>query len=280
MKDMQPSDETINNIVNYYDTLYSEQTRLSDTLGRIEFVRTQGILRRYLKQPPTRVLDVGGGAGRYACWLAQAGYEIHLIDPVPLHIQQARSASAEQAHAPIASCTLGDARQLKFDSGTADAVLLMGPLYHLVEAQDRHQALTEAYRVLKTGGCLFAAGISRFASCMDGLVSGFMRDPAFQQIMLRDLQDGQHRNPAQNPAYFTTAFFHHPDELAEEVRRAGFHLVALLAVEGLSGLVKDLDQLWDNESRREFLLGLMGKIEQEPSLLGASPHLLCVAEKQ
>jgi ubiquinone/menaquinone biosynthesis C-methylase UbiE len=277
---MQPPDETTNTIVNFYGGLYSEEARLSDAWGQIEFVRSQSILRRYLRPAPAVVLDVGGAAGRYASWLAQAGYAVHLIDPVPLHIQQAQAASAAQPETPIASCTLGDARQLKFADETADAVLLMGPLYHLVQAEDRRQALAEAFRVLKPGGRVFAVAICRFASCVDGLGSGYYRDPAFQRIMLRDLEDGQHRNPDRHPAYFTTAFFHHPDELADEVRGAGFQLTALLAVESISYLVmKDLAEIWADPGRREFLLDLMEKIEREPSLLGASPHLMCVGEK-
>jgi ubiquinone/menaquinone biosynthesis C-methylase UbiE len=71
----------------------------------------------------------------------------------------------------------------------------MGPLYHLVEAADRLQALAEAYRVLKPGGTVFAVGISRFASSIDGLASGYFLDPAFRAIMLGDLEDGQHSSP-------------------------------------------------------------------------------------
>jgi ubiquinone/menaquinone biosynthesis C-methylase UbiE len=276
---MQQLDEAINNVVNYYGHLFNEQARLSRISGQIELLRTQQLVRRYIKPPPALVLDVGGAAGRYACWLAQAGYEVHLIDPVPLHVQQAQEASAAQPEAPIARCAVGDARQLACDDELADAVLLMGPLYHLVEAQDRRQALAEAYRVLKSGGCLFAAGISRFASTLDGLASGYALDPTFQQIMLRDLKDGQHRNPTQNPAYFTTAFFHHPQELADEVTAVGFRLTALLAVEGVSCLAKDLREWWSREDRRELLLDLVGRLEQEPSLIGVSPHLMCVAEK-
>lgn len=276
---MQQPDEAMSNIIDYYGSLFSEQGRLSNTWGQIEYVRTQRIIRRYLKPPPAIVLDIGGAAGRYSCWLAQEGYIVHLIDPVPLHIEQAQRASAAQPETPVASCTIGDARQLTLDDGLADAVLLMGPLYHLVEAADRHQALAEAYRVLKPGGFLFAAGISRFASCIDGLASGYFLDPAFREIMLRDLEDGQHRNLTQKPAYFTTAFFHHPDELTAEVTRVGFRLTALLAIEGISYLVKDLDGLWSSASHREFLLELIGKIEQDASLIGASPHLMCVAEK-
>jgi ubiquinone/menaquinone biosynthesis C-methylase UbiE len=230
-------------------------------------------------RPPAVVLDVGGAAGRYSCWLAQQGYEVHLVDPVPLHVDQARAASAAQAETPLASCVVGDARKLERSGGSADAVLLMGPLYHLIDPPDRHRALAEAHRVLRRGGRLFAAAISRFASSVDGLASGYFFDPAFRGVMLRDLEDGQHRNPTENPAFFTTAYFHHPDELAGEVRRAGFQLQALLAVEGISYLVQDLDGLMKNDEHREFVLGLIERVEQEPSLIGASPHLMCVAAK-
>ncbi len=276
---MPQSDETLNDLMNYYGSLYNEQTRLLGTWGQVEFARSQGIIRRYLKQPPALVLDVGGAAGRYACWLAREGYEVHLVDPVPLHIEQAWAASAAQPERPLASCTLGDARQLEAADELTDAVLLMGPLYHLVEVQDRHQALAEAYRVLKPGGHVFAAAISRFASTIDGLASGYYLDPLYRELVLRDLAEGQHRNPTQDPTYFTTAFFHRPDELADEVAGAGFRVTALLAIEGISYLVQDLDAVWGDERQRTFLLDLIGKIEQEPSLLGASPHLMCVAEK-
>lgn len=276
---MTHSDETLNGVIAYYGNLSNEQARLSDAWGQIEYVRTLRIIRRYLKRPPALVLDIGGAAGRYACWLAQEGYEVHLIDPVPLHVRQAQLASAAQPKTPLASCTIGDARQLEFDDEIADAVLLMGPLYHLVETTDRRQALAEAYRVLQPGGRVFAVGISKFASSIDGLVSGYFQDPAFREIMQRDLADGQHRNPAQKPGCFTTAFFHHPAELADEVARVGFRKTALLAIEGMSYLVQDLAGLWSNENLREFVLELIGKLEGEPSLIGASPHLMCVAEK-
>jgi ubiquinone/menaquinone biosynthesis C-methylase UbiE len=97
-------------------------------------------------------------------WLAQEGYEVQLIDPVPLHVERARLASEAQPGAAIKSCATGDARHLEIESNTANAVLLMGPMYHLTETADRMQALAEAYRVLSPGGLLFASAISRFAS--------------------------------------------------------------------------------------------------------------------
>ncbi len=276
---MQQPDGAIGNVIDYYSR-FDEQVRLSDSWGQVEFVRTQRIIGQYLKRPPALVLDVGGADGRYSRWLAGEGFEVHLVDPVPIHIQQAQAASAVQCETPIASCQLGDARQLEFDDMLVDAVLLMGPLYHLAEAQDRRQALAEAYRVLRIGGYLFAVGISRFASTIDGLMEGYFLDPAFREIMQRDLQDGQHRNPTQNPAYFTNAFFHHPEELKAEVGGAGFEVQALVAVEGISYMMKDFAQNWAVDSRREFLLELIARTEQEPILIGASPHIMCVGVKR
>lgn len=274
---LQP-DESTSHIIDYYSA-YDEQVRLSQAWGQIEYVRTQNIICRYLQPPPAVVLDVGGAAGRYACWLARQGYQVHLVDPVPLHVRQAQAASDAQPETPIASCQLGDARELAFDDASADAVLLMGPLYHLVEAHGRHQALKETYRALKRSGMVFAVGISRFASTIDGLASGYFLDPSFREIMRRDLQDGQHRNPTGNPAYFTDTFFHHPRELAAEVTAAGFELQALLAIEGIGYMMQEFDRHWAIESHRQFLLELIAKTEQEPALIGASPHLMCVATK-
>ena len=80
-------------------------------------IRTQEIMLRYLPPPPAAVIDVEGGPGAYACWLADLGYEVHLIDAVPLHVEMAREASQAQPHRPIASVAVGDARKL--DRGNA-----------------------------------------------------------------------------------------------------------------------------------------------------------------
>jgi ubiquinone/menaquinone biosynthesis C-methylase UbiE len=271
-------DNKINKIINYYDA-YDEQARLLGNLGQIEFVRTLIIINRYLKYPPAIILDVGGATGRYSCWLAKEGFEVHLVDPVPKHVEQAKEASKAQPDTPIASCTVGDARELEFEDETADVVLLLGPLYHLVEAQDRKRSLTEAYRVLKLGGYLFAAGISRFASTIDGLVSGYYLDPIFQEIMRCDLDTGQHRNQTNNTSYFMDSFFHHPDVLKSEVHNVGFEIAGVFAIEGISYMMKDFNKNWLVDNYREFLLEIIGKIEGEHSLIGASPHIMCVAQK-
>jgi SAM-dependent methyltransferase len=264
-------------IAAYYDR-GEEEGRLGDW-GRLEFLRTQELLSRFLPAPPATVLDVGGAAGAYALPLAREGYDVHLLDPVALHVEQARAASAGQT-APLASAAVGDARQLPFADASADAVLMLGPLYHLTEPADRARALHEARRALRPGGLLAAVAITRFASTLDGIAQGFMLEPGFEEIVERDLADGQHRNPGAHPGWFTTAYLHRPDELEREVAAAGFDVRALLAVEGAVGAAAEartLDAWIDDVARREVLLRAIRRVEAEPSLLGASPHVMALA---
>ncbi|MBN1797689.1 MAG: methyltransferase domain-containing protein [Spirochaetales bacterium] len=270
--------DPIKKITDYYGG-FNEKDRLESCFGQIEFVRSQQIIARYLPGAPSVILDVGGAAGRYSCWLAGLGYEVHLIDPVPKHLEQAKQASVLQKGAEIASCSLGDARQLPFRDSFADALLLMGPLYHLGKVHDRIKALKEAYRVLKKGGVLFAVIISRYASAIDGLHSGYYKDPEFREIMQHDLKDGQHRNPTGNELYFTDAYFQHPQELRSEIEQAGFQHEATIGIEGISYMMRDLDVSWNTTEYREFLLDIIQRLECEPTLIGASPHIMAVAYK-
>jgi len=253
----------------YYDRGL-ERGRLSAGAGLIERARTVEVLSRWLPPPPLRILDVGGGPGAYVPWLRGLGHEVHLVDPVPLHVEQARTAGA-------ASARVGDARRLDDDDGRYDAVLLLGPLYHITDRPGRVAALQEARRVARKGGLVAAAAISRFASLLHGLATGALDDPAFAAIVAQDLRDGQHRNPTPRPEWFTTAFFHRPDELAAEVASAGLRLEELVGLEGPAWLVPDLDARWPDPARRERLLAAARAVEREPALLGLSAHLLAVA---
>lgn len=249
-----------------------EDERLRSGWGPLEQARTQEIVLRHLPPPPGRVLDVGGGSGAHGTWLAALGYEVHLVDPVPVHVEHALAGSAG-----LASATVGDARNLRQAAASVDAVLLLGPLYHLTERRDRIAALREARRVLRAGGCLVAAAISRFASLLDGLVRGFLDDPGFAPILDRDLLEGQHRNRTGNLDFFTTAYFHQPEDLRGEIQDAGFAAVQLVAVEGPGWLARDFPERWADPVRRERLLDLVRRVECEPALLGVSSHLLAVA---
>jgi SAM-dependent methyltransferase len=174
---------------------------------------------------------------------------------------------------------VGDARRLPQADKSADAVMLFGPLYHLVEREDRIACLREAHRVLRHGGLVLGVGISHFASLLDSLAHGFFADAEFAPILDRDLEDGQHRNPTDNPIYFTDAFFHRPGELSREFQAAGFKVEEVLPIEGPAWLARDFDRLWNDPVQRERLLAAVRKTEREPSILSASSHIMAIGKK-
>ncbi len=256
-----------------------EAERLSLGHGPLEAERTRELLERHLPPAPGVILDVGGGPGAYACWLASHGYAVHLVDSMPLHVEQARQASARQPDHPLASVRLGDARRLDTADASADAVLLMGPLYHLTERGERLMALREARRVLRPGGLVLAVGISRFASLFSGLADGLLGEPDASVIVAGDLRSGQHRNPTPRPEWFTTAYFHHPEELPAEVQEAGFEIVETVGIEGIGWMLSDFLRRWADPTAREHLLVAARAVEREPSLLGTSAHIMTVGRR-
>ena len=256
-----------------------EAERLFKGIGHLELARTQELTLRYLPPPPAKVLDVGGGSGVYACWLARLGYEVHLVDPAPLHLEQAQQVSAAQPDHPIARIALGDARQLDYPDESCDGVLLFGPLYHLTDRDDRMATLNEARRVVCPGGVVLAVGISRFASTLAGLFEGALADPDFVRIVKQDLKDGQHRNPTDKP-YFTTAFFHHPDEIMAEVENAGLKFDRILAIESIAGVLSNFEERREDPDQHQLIMEVVSWVEEEPSMMGTTAHFMAVAYKE
>ncbi len=265
-------------VVAYY-AQFPEESRFSAGPSRLEFERTKEVLCRVLPRPPARVVDVGGAAGAYSAWLAEQGYEVHLVDASSRLVEEARRRNAGLSR-PIASLSVADARRLPQGDGSAAAVLVMGPLYHLPSAADRLAALREAFRVLSAPGVVIVAAISRYASALDGLARKLSLDPRFVEIRDRDLADGQHRNDTGNPDYFTTAYFHRPEDVRSELESAGFRDVGVLGVEGPGWMVSDFDARSENAALRNDILDVARALESEPSILGASAHLLGVAAKR
>lgn len=264
--------EPVDAVVRHYQA-HQEEQRISDGFAQLELLRVQEVLRRHLPTPPATVLDVGGATGVHARWLAEDGYRVRIVDITPRHVEQA---NAELAGLGV-SAEVGDARELNAADGSVDAVLVFGPLYHLTERNDRLTALREAKRVVRPGGVVVAAAISRFASLLDGLARGFLFDSDFRAIVEEDLVTGQHRNPRDRPHWWTTAFFHHPDQLRDEVAEAGVQVDELVGVEGLAVHLPGLAERWADPSAKDTILWAARAVESEPSLLGLSPHLLVVA---
>lgn len=264
-------------VLAYYEQ-FPEESRLGDGPFRLEFERTKEILGRVLPKPTATIVDVGGAAGAYSSWLAGQGYDVHLVDASARLVDHARKVNATLAR-PIASLSVADARSLPQSDTFADAVLLMGPLYHLTTAGDRQAALHEAHRVLRPSGLVVVAAISRYASTLDGLARSLDLDPTFVHIRDRDLREGQHRNDTGRIDYFTTAYFHRPEDLHEELVHAGFDHVRVLGVEGPGWMTADFESRWANPAQRDDLMAIARAFEAEPSVVGISAHLLGIGKK-
>jgi len=253
-------------ILTFYRDRYDEDQRLIRAPhGRIEFVRTQELLRRHLPTPPATVLDIGGGTGVHARWLADDGYQVHLFDPVPAHVEQAGRFGHFAAR-------VGDARDLPLPNDSADVALLLGPLYHLTDAADRQRALAEAIRVTRPGGVVVVAAISRYAALLE--LAGLGRlDAAAVHDVTGLLATGIN---ADDPLGFTVAYFHRPQELAHELRHAGLTDVSVVGIEGPS--VPALENASAEMSAAVFdsTLTCARLVESDPALMAASPHLLGV----
>jgi SAM-dependent methyltransferase len=256
----------------YYDR-GRELGRLDEPRGQLEFERTKEIILRHLPPPPAIVADIAGGPGRYALWLAGLGYQVRHRDLMPLHVSQLREAAGDDARVQSA---VADARDLDLPSRSADAVLLLGPLYHLGQRRDRLQALAEARRVVRPGGPVFAAAISRWATRIDGILRARLYEtvPAAEAEIAGLERTG--RMPPLYPGDFC-GYTHRPAQLRAELIASGYHVTDLVSVEGPAFLLDDLgERLADDEARR-VVLDTARALERVPELLGIGPHLLATA---
>jgi SAM-dependent methyltransferase len=256
-------------IAAFYDQHYDEADRLHiSAFGRLERERTKELLCRELAPAPAHILDVGGGPGVYAAWLASLGYTVTLIEPVARHREQAAQYGTFTVQA-------GDARALSAADACADAVLMLGPLYHLPDPADRAQALREANRVVKPGGLIAAAFISRHSPLLDLASKLRINDDAVADL-LRPLS----RNGVNDPETgFTVAYFHTVEEIRQDFEAATLAAPTIRGIEGplfpllCSGLVEERADYFEAALRTARLA------EDHPDLLPATAHLLAVTRK-
>jgi SAM-dependent methyltransferase len=264
-----------------YYAEFPEDDRLKSGFGQLEFERTKTIVQRFLPPPPAVVADVGGGTGPYSFWLASLGYVVHLIDPSTRLVQVCKGRmQVNPSDAGPRTVEVGDARSLWLGDASCDAVLMLGPFYHLTERDDRIRAAQESHRILKSGGYLFAATITRVASLVDALSRDLLGDAAFLSIVKTDIETGQHRNPTDDISYFTDTFFHLRAEIRAEVEAGGLEVVAQLPIEGLGILAKDFDAVWGDPQKRSILLELLTRTEGIEEVNGASAHHITVGRKR
>lgn len=254
-----------------------EQNRL-ESKCILEKERTQRIILDRIPARKCTVGDIGGAAGAYAFWLAGLGHSVFLSDAYTPHIRQAKEMSKE-LNLNLAGLQVADARSLPYEDDKFDMVLLLGPLYHLIDWHDRIVSLRECKRTLKPGGRIVAAVISRYGSAIDGFFRGLVSDENFVEIMKQDLETGIHLNKQRVAGYFTTAYFHTPQQLREEMQETGFEEVEILAVESVFSNLPDFVSKWKESAYRSLLLQTLKKIESDQTIVGLGGHIIGVGTK-
>lgn len=260
----------------------AEIGRLERGLGKVEFYRSKEIISKYLpKNGDLKIYDIGGGIGVYSAWLAKRGFDVHLLELAENAVNYAKENMMTDCKF-IAETA--DARHIERPDASADVVLLMGPLYHLQSIDDRAAALREAYRVLKDGGLLIAAGISKYSSTtwalsVYGEDNNYIDDPIFFDMLRGELTTGNHNRPADYPYLIAESYFATPNSFADEMKSAGFDVINFHAVEGCIWFTPHLDEKWENDSSRERLLEIVRLTDQDDEIIGMSPHFIVAARK-
>ena len=268
----------------------AERNRLRTGIGIIEFERTKEILLDKLPLPPAVIYDIGGAYGEYAWWLASLGYEVHLFDLSETNIRMSAELSDEYPGLSLKSAEVCDARAIARPDKSADAVLLMGPLYSITEYEERILTIMESRRVLKDNGVLFSAALTPY-SVLVARLAAYHRDDAKKRTELDDptviamieraLDDGCYINPERRIASgLGSSHLHTAKALREELLCGGFDTDSVHGVMGGAWLAPNLDALLENPETKEVLMKTIRMLDTHEEIIGLSGHLLAVSRKR
>jgi ubiquinone/menaquinone biosynthesis C-methylase UbiE len=261
---------TIDPLAAYYNQ-YDENGRLASNHGQVEFLTTLRYISRYL-EPGMKVIEIGAGTGRYSQAIASMGYFVEAVELFPRNIEIFRENLKPGQKINI---TQGNALDLSaFADDTFDLALLLGPLYHLYCEEDKRQTVSEALRVTKPGGIVFAAYCISDASLV---VGGFQRK-------VFDIADYIRRDKI-DPLTFDTVS--EPEDVFELVRKEDIdHLMGAFTVERLHYVATDLFTNYMRDTVDEMddaafalYLRFHFAVCERPDMVGITHHSLDVFRK-
>ena len=266
-----------------------ERNRLRTGIGRIEFMRTKEILLETLPEAPAVIYDIGGAYGEYAWWLSSLGYEVHLFDLSRTNIGMSAELAEEYPGCSLASAEVCDARSIPRPDKSADAVLLMGPLYSITEYEERLLAIKECRRLLKDDGFLFSAALTPYSVLVSRLAVYHeddskkrreLDDPAVISMIERALADGCYINPERKIADgLGSSHLHTAKALKEELFCGGFETRTVYGVMGGAWLAPNIEELLEHEETRNVLMKTVRMIDTHEEIIGLAGHLLAVSRK-
>lgn len=267
-----------------------ERNRLRTGIGLIEFERTKEILLEKLPKPPAVICDIGGAYGEYSWWLSSLGYEVHLFDLSETNIKISEELASEYPGVTLKSAMICDARSIPRPDKSADAILLMGPLYSITEYEERILAIKESRRLLKDDGILFSAALTPYSVLVSRLAVYHeddtkkrkeLDDPAVMSIIERALADGCYINPERKIANgLGSSHLHTAKALREELACGGFDTRSVHGVMGGAWPAPNLNELLESEETRKVLMKTVRMLDTHEEIIGLSGHLLAVSRKE
>lgn len=267
-----------------------ERDRLRYGIGLIEFERTKEILLERLPKAPAVIYDIGGAYGEYSWWLASLGYEVHLFDLAETNIKMSTELAHEYPGVSLKSALVCDARSIPRPDKSADAILLMGPLYSITEFEERIYAIKECRRLLKDDGILFSAALTPYSVLVSRLAKyhdddsanhNELDDPKVMAMIDRALEDGCYINPERRIAHgIGSSHLHTAKALRTELSFGGFYTNTVHGIMGGAWMAPNLDELLADEATKEVLMHSIRMLDTHEEIIGLSGHLLAVSRKR
>jgi 2-polyprenyl-3-methyl-5-hydroxy-6-metoxy-1,4-benzoquinol methylase len=251
---------TNNELMEFYNT-YDEENRLAkDNFHRIEYITNIHYIEKYCLQNSI-ILDACAGTGRYAFYLAQNGYKVTAGDIVPLHVDNIKLKNKENNL--LKEIKINDVLDMSFQDNSFDVVLCMGALYHLKTNDERHKAINECIRVLRTNGIIILSYINKYAQMLlDSKKGGEYFEKAYNNYK------GKNKN-----IFIGTS----PEEIKELTERHNIKEIKNIGSDGSAYFIRDEI---NGATEEEFEIWLKYHLEtcEEGSILGNSLHGLYIGE--
>ena len=261
--------DVINKVQNYYDkSVEVEWTRMDR--HPLEFEITKRHIEQFI-MPKSKIVDIGGGPGKYSFYFASKGHKVTLVDLSPNNISYANTKQNEIG-IKLEQTIVGNAIDVSFlPSESYDVVFCMGPLYHLIDSIDRSSVINECKRVVKKNGFIVFSFITVMAQMISLLKRNCEKIDEWYEHLVNTISSG-----INNPEFdseFTEAFFIHPFEIENYIKSNGLEVIKLAGAEGFANQSEEILKKLPKEKLNKWI-ELTYKYTEDKSIIGSNQHVI------
>ena len=254
------------NLIIYYNK-FNEDKRLTHRHGIVEYTTTMKYIKEYLKKMNNpKIIDVGAGTGKYSIELSKEGYDITAVELVKHNLMTLKAKNS------LVKAYLGNSTNLTmFKDNSFDMVLLFGPLYHLIDKEDKLKALKEAKRLVKDDGVIL---VSYYMNEYAIITHGFKDNNILSAIKNKEVDENYHVTPKKTDLYSMVRL----EDIDELNKLSGLKRIKILAQDGPSDYIRPIINKMDDQTFNEYIKYHLSICERY-ELLGASSHVLDILKK-